>query len=215
MSIYPVEKGRASWSTFTCVLWGGETSLILWAGLPPFFWLRGTGNGRTHLSFGEGNGNPLQCSCLENPVDRGAWWAADHRVSQSQIRLSNLACIRALEREMATHCSVLAWRIPGTAEPGGLPSVGSHRVGHDWSDLAAAAPVIPSGRDGVCSKSSHSENPPLFDAPFLPQRSSFLSPSIPHSTLLHFHPNTTACRSLKGRCRGQSHCPLLKAPAEW
>ena len=52
---------------------------------------------------------------------------------------SDLACMHALEKEMATHSSVLAWRIPGTREPGGLPSMGSHRVGHDWSDLAAAA----------------------------------------------------------------------------
>ena len=52
---------------------------------------------------------------------------------------SDLACLHALEEEMATHSSVLAWRIPGTGEPGGLLSMGSHRVGHDWSDLAAAA----------------------------------------------------------------------------
>ena len=91
---------------------------------------------------GEGNGTPLQYSCLENPMDGGAWWAAVHVVSKSHIRLSNFTFtfhFHALEKEMATHSSVLAWRIPGTGEPGGLPSVGSHRVGHDWSDLAAAA----------------------------------------------------------------------------
>ena len=91
---------------------------------------------------GEGNGNPLQYSCLENPVDRGAWWAAVHGVARSQTRWSDFTLFfhfYALEKEMATHSSVLAWRIPGTGEPGGLPSIGSHRVGHDWSDLAAAA----------------------------------------------------------------------------
>ena len=90
----------------------------------------------------EGDGTPLQCSCLENPMDREAWWAAVHGVTKSWIRLSNFTFIfhfHALEKEMATHSSVLAWRIPGTGQPGGLLSVGSHRVGHDWSDLAAAA----------------------------------------------------------------------------
>ena len=83
---------------------------------------------------GEGNGTPLQYSCLENPMDRGAWWAAVHGVAESQTRLSNFTFtfpFHALEKEMATHSSVLAWRIPGTGEPGGLPSMGSHRVGHD------------------------------------------------------------------------------------
>ena len=87
------------------------------------------------------NGTPLQCSCLENPMDGGAWWAAVHRirVAKSQTRLSNFTFtfhFHALEREVATHSSVLAWRIPGTGEPGGLPSMGSHRLGHNWSDLA-------------------------------------------------------------------------------
>ena len=86
------------------------------------------------LRDGEGNGTPLQYSCLENPMGRGAWWAAVHGVLKSQTRLSDFTFtfhIRALEKEMATHCSVLAWRIPGTGEPGGLPSMGSHRVGHN------------------------------------------------------------------------------------
>ena len=90
----------------------------------------------------EGNGTPLQFSCLENPMDRGAWKAAVHGVAQSQTRLSDFTFtfhFHALEKEMATHSSVLAWRIPGTGKPGGLLSVGSHRVGHDWSDLAAVA----------------------------------------------------------------------------
>ena len=83
---------------------------------------------------GEGNGTPLQYSCLENPMDGGAWWAAVHGVAKSRTRLSDFTFtihFHALEKEMATHSSVLAWRIPGTGEPGGLPSLGSHRVGHD------------------------------------------------------------------------------------
>ena len=87
----------------------------------------------------EGNGTPLQYSCLENPMDGGAWWAAIHGVAKSRTWLSNFTFsfhFHALEKEMATHSSVLAWRIPGTGEPGGLPSMGSHRIGHDWSDLA-------------------------------------------------------------------------------
>ena len=90
----------------------------------------------------KGNGNPLQYSCLENPMGRGAWWAAVHGVSKSRTRLSDFTFtfhFHALEKEMTVHSSILAWRIPGTAEPGGLPSKGSHRVGHDWSDLTAAA----------------------------------------------------------------------------
>ena len=75
-----------------------------------------------------GNGTPLQYSCLENPMDGGAWWAAVHGVAKSQTQLSNFTFtfhFHALEKEMATHSSVLAWRIPGTGQPGGLPSVGS------------------------------------------------------------------------------------------
>ena len=83
---------------------------------------------------GEGNGTPLQYSCLENPMDGGAWWAVVHGVAKSRTRLSDFTFtfhFHALEKEMATHSSVLALRIPGTGEPGGLPSMGSHRVGHD------------------------------------------------------------------------------------
>jgi len=83
---------------------------------------------------GEGNGTPLQYSCLENPMDGGAWWAAVHGVTKSRTRLSDFTFtfhFQALEKEMATHSSVLAWRIPGTGEPGGLPSMGSDRVGHN------------------------------------------------------------------------------------
>ena len=102
---------------------------------------------RLHFHFslsciGEGNGSPLQCSCLENPMDGEAWWAAVHGVAKSQTRLIDFTFtfhFHALEKEMATHSSVLAWRIPWMEKPGGLPSMESHRVGHDCSDLAAAA----------------------------------------------------------------------------
>ena len=85
-------------------------------------------------SSGEGNGHPLQYSCLENSVDRGAWRGIVHGVTKSRIRLSNFTFtfpFHALEKVMATHSSVLAWRIPGKGEPGGLLSLGLHRVGHD------------------------------------------------------------------------------------
>ena len=83
---------------------------------------------------GEGNGTPLQYSCLENPMGRGAWWAAVHGVAESRTRLSDFTFtvhFHALEKEMATHSSVLAWRIPGTEGPGRRLSVGLHRVAHD------------------------------------------------------------------------------------
>ena len=124
---------------------------------------------RLHFHFslsrvGEGNGNPLQCSRLENPRDRGAWWAAIYGVAQSWTRLKQLSssnsssssrgllgegngtplqysCLEnpmdrgawedLLETEMATHSSILAWRIAGTEEPSGLLFMGCHRVGHD------------------------------------------------------------------------------------
>ena len=84
--------------------------------------------------IGGGDGTPPQSSCLENPVDGGAWWAAVHGVAKSQTRLSDFTFtfhLHALEGEMATHSSVLAWRIPGMGEPGGLPSMRLLRVGHD------------------------------------------------------------------------------------
>ena len=105
------------------------------------------------LMHGEGNGNPLQYSCLENPMDGEAWWAAAHGVTKSRTRLSNFSFtfhFHALEKKMATHVSVLAWRIPGMAEPGGLPSLGSHRVGHEWSDLAAAAELMQASSGTTC-----------------------------------------------------------------
>ena len=94
-------------------------------------------NNHLHMNIysgGEGNGTPLQYSCLENPMGREAWQAEVHGLAKSWTRLSDFTFtfhFHALEKEMATHSSVLAWRIPGTGEPGGLPSTGSYRVGHD------------------------------------------------------------------------------------
>ena len=90
----------------------------------------------SHLVFkiGEGDGTPLQYSCLENPVDGGVWKAAVHGVAEGQTRLSDFTFtfhFHALEKEMATHSSVLAWRISGMGESGGLPFMVSQRVGHD------------------------------------------------------------------------------------
>ena len=82
----------------------------------------------------ESNGTPLQYSCLENRMDEGAWWATVHGVAKSRTLLSDFTFtfhFHALEKEMATHSSVLAWRIPGMGVPGGLPSMGSQRVRHD------------------------------------------------------------------------------------
>ena len=82
----------------------------------------------------EGNGTPLQYSCLENTMGGGAWWAAVHGVAKSRARLSDFTFtfhFHALEKEMAPYSSILTWRIPGTEEPSGLPSMGSHRVRHD------------------------------------------------------------------------------------
>ena len=99
-----------------------EISELNWTGIGEF-------NSDDHYIYycgqeGEGNGTPLQYSCLENPMNRGAWWPAVHGVAKSQTRLSDFPFtfhFHALEKEMATHSSVLAWRIPGTGEPGGLP----------------------------------------------------------------------------------------------
>ena len=85
--------------------------------------------GRKVMTNLEGNENPLQYSCLENPMDGGAWEAAVHGVAKSRTRLSGFPFtfhFHALEKEMATHSIVLSWRIPGMGEPGGLPSLGSH-----------------------------------------------------------------------------------------
>ena len=82
----------------------------------------------------DSNGTALQHSCLESPLDGGTWWAVVHGVAKSWTRLSDFSFtfhFHALEKEMATHSSVLAWRIPGMGESGGLPSMGSHRVRHN------------------------------------------------------------------------------------
>ena len=99
------------------------------------------GNWSWHM-YTEGNGTPLQYSCLENPMDGGEPGRLRSMWSLSRTWLSGFTFtfhFQVLEKEMATHSSVLAWRMPGRGEPGGLPSMGSHRVGHDWSDLAVAA----------------------------------------------------------------------------
>ena len=103
-------------------------------------------------------------------MDGGAWWAEVHGVAKSRTWLSDFTFtfhFHALEKEMATHSSVLAWRIPGMAEPGGLPSMGSHRVGHDWRDLAAAAAAAAAGpnlraarkNSKGCQDGVHMKNP--------------------------------------------------------
>ena len=89
--------------------------------------------------LGEGNRTPLQYSCLENSMDRGAWWATVHRVEESQTWLSDfhfhfhISIIYLLEKAMAPHSSTLAWKIPWMEEPDRLQSMGSLRVGHDWT----------------------------------------------------------------------------------
>ena len=91
------------------------------------------------------NGTPLQHSCLENPMNGGAWWAAVHGVDEGQTQLSDFTFtfhFHALEKEMATYSSVLTWRIPGTVEPGGLPSLGSQNgTGLRWLSSLAAVSV--------------------------------------------------------------------------
>ena len=107
---------------------------LVFLGKKNFFVLLYHFNREVRSRDGEGNGTPLQYSCLENPMDGGAWWAIVHGVSKSRTQLSDFPFtfhFHALEKEMATHSSVLAWRIPGTGEPGGLLSMGSHRVRHD------------------------------------------------------------------------------------
>ena len=113
---------------------GSENDCLLYGLLTDAWLLIRVHLGAHSYPSGEGNGTPLQYSCLESPMGRGAWWAAVHGVARSWTRLSDFTFtfhFHALEKEMATHSSALAWRIPGTGEPGGLPSMGSHRVGHN------------------------------------------------------------------------------------
>ena len=124
-----------------------SADMILTCGLA---WLRQKDSICTHLQIVFAylctrQWHPTPVLLLENPMDGGAWWAVVHGVAKSRTRLSNFTFtfhFHALEKEMATHSSILAWRIPGTEEPGGLPSMGSHRVGHNWSDVAAAALLL-------------------------------------------------------------------------
>ena len=116
------ESGLTKIISFICIsaIWGQHPTVWVFKLLVPW--------------SGEGNGTPLQYSCLENPMDGGAWWAAVHGVAEGWTRLNDFTFtfhFHALEKEMAAHSSILAWRIPGMGEAGGLPSMGSHRVGHD------------------------------------------------------------------------------------
>ena len=109
---------------------------------------------KTVMLGGEGDGTPLQYSCLENPMDRGAWWAAVHGVAKSRTWLGNFTfTFHALKKEMATHSSVLAWRIPWTEKPDGLQSIGLQRVRHDWNDLARSMLKAQVFRNLQCLKS--------------------------------------------------------------
>ena len=113
---------------------------------------------------------------------RGAWWAPVHGVPKTRARLSDFSFtfhFHALEKEMATHSSVLAWRIPGTEEPSGLLSMGSHRVGHDWSNLTAAAAARMAKQNGI-------RTPILFLSERLPWSSLHILPCCsPHCLASH------------------------------
>ena len=115
--------------SYPIVIFVIQHTCIMWHLIDSKYYLHGI-----KRTDGEVSGTPLQYSCLENSMDGGAWWAAVHGVAKSWTRLSNLTFtfhFHALEKEMATHSRILAWRIPGMGEPGGLPSMGSHKVGHD------------------------------------------------------------------------------------
>ena len=143
---------------------------------------------------GEGGSTPLQYSCLENPMDGGPWWATVHGVAKSRTWLSDFNFtfhFHASEKEMATHSSMLAWRIPGTGEPGGLPSMGSHRVGHSWSDLAAAAAAclleVPGEKRLPCFSYRHNSHS-LACSPFFCLRITSLQSMLPSSHYLDSNP---------------------------
>ena len=124
---------RRQWHPTPVVLPGKSHGWRSLVGCSPWGCKESDTTERLHFHFSlsctrEGNGNPLQCSCLENPRDGGAWWAAIYGVAQSRTRQSDFTLafhFHALEKETAPHSSILAWRIPGMAEPGGLPSMGS------------------------------------------------------------------------------------------
>ena len=123
------------------------------------------GSGRP---LGEGNGNPFQYSCLENPMDGGAWWATVHRVAKSQTRLSDLTFtshFHALEKEMATHSSVLAWRIPGSGGAWWAVVCGVAQSRTRLKRLSSSiAPGFPGGSDGeksACSAGDPGSGRPL------------------------------------------------------
>ena len=139
-------------------------------------------------------------------MDGGAWWAAVHGVGKSRTQLSDFTFtfhFHALEKEMATHSSVLAWRIPGTQEPGGLPSMGSHRVGHDWSNLAAVnhSELLQMGwMEKPCSKSFIEKR----------KRRNFSVQLLPDS---HFH--CSPCERWKGeklKVKSLSRVQLFSTP---
>ena len=139
----------------------------------PVMWetqVRFPGTGR---SPGEGNGNPLPVFLTGKSHGRRSLGGYTvHGVSKSWTQLRDFTFtfhFHALEKEMATHSSVLAWRIPGTGEPGRLLSMGSHRVRHDWSDLAAAAAAAAS------SKNFHQETKLLLKTFFIYNSSSYWS----------------------------------------
>ena len=122
-----------------------------------------------HLGWGMLHGwrkqwHPLPVLLPGKPHEGGAWKAAVHGVAECQTGLSDFTFtfhFHALEKETATHSSVLAWRIPGTGEPGRLPSMGSHRVRHDWSDLVAAAAAVGLMAGGILVPHSGSNPCPL------------------------------------------------------
>ena len=132
-SLSHVQPSATPWTAaYQAPLSMGFSRQEYWSGVPlPGPLKKQESSRKKHLFL---NGTQLQYSCLENPMDGGAWKAAVHGVAEGWTRLSDFTFtfhFNALEKEMATHSSVLAWRIPGTGEPCGLPSMGSHRVGHD------------------------------------------------------------------------------------
>ena len=134
ISLYLDYKPPSMIFPYIPVLWVSQMGCIQLGISADVSWTHLCDCGWLVADHGEGNGTPLQYSCLENPMDGGAWKAAVHGVTKSPTRLSDFTFtfhFHALEKAMATHSSVLAWRIPGRGEPGGLPSMGCHRLGYD------------------------------------------------------------------------------------